>query len=210
MKEFEVYLFDFDGTLVDSYESLVLVFSGAYSKVGIKVPEGYTRRLMRCPLFVGYAELNAPDNDEDKKRFGEEIIRLLDDPDVLKVTKAYDEVKEVLKELHNRGKKLGIVTSNNKKHVGEVLDFLGIDRNYFQIIVGNQETKKHKPNPDPIYKGMEILGVAKDEVCYVGDALDDMRSAINAEVTPVLVDRHNEYKDECEFIIKDLKGLLDY
>ena len=145
----------------------------------------------------------------NKRIFGDEIIRLLDDPDVLKATKAYDEVKEVLKELHNRGKKLGIVTSNNKKHVGDVLDFLGIDRNYFQIIVGNQETKKHKPNPDPILKAMELLGIDdKSKVTYVGDGLDDMRSAKNAEVTPILVDRLNEYKDECDIIIDDLNGLL--
>ena len=95
MKEFDTYLFDFDGTLVDSYESLVKVFEGAYQKVGVKVPHGYTLRLMRCPLYVGYQELNGPEDEESKKIFGEEIIRLLDDPEVLKATKAYKEVKSV-------------------------------------------------------------------------------------------------------------------
>ncbi len=210
MKEFDVYLFDFDGTLVDSYESLVLVFEGAYSAVNVKVPEGYTLRLMRCPLYVGYEELNGPQNEASKKLFGDEIIRLLDDEEVLKATKAYPEVEETLKELVNRGKKLGIVTSNNKKHVREVLRFLGIDESLFSIIVGNEETKKHKPNPDPIYKGLELLNVGKNGVCYVGDARDDMASAINAGVAPVLVDRKDEYHGECEFEIDNLTGLLNY
>ena len=208
MSEFKTYLFDFDGTLVDSYESLVLVFEGAYSKVGVKVPEGYTRRLMRCPLYVGYEELNGPDDEESKKIFGDEIIRLLDEPSVLKATKAYSEVIEVLHELKKQGKQLGIVTSNNKKHVGEVLHFLGIEDDLFSVIVGNQETKKHKPNPDPIWKGLELLGESKENACYVGDALDDCLSAINAGVTPILVDRHHEYKDEFPNIISDLRGLL--
>ena len=210
MKEFDVYLFDFDGTLVDSYESLVLVFSGAYSKVGVKVPDGYVLRLMRCPLVAGYDELNAPKDEESVKIFTDEILRLLDDEEVLRATKSYIEVEEVLKELVKRGKKLGIVTSNNKKHVCDVLKFLNIDKSLFSVIIGNEETKKHKPNPDPIYKGLEKLGVSKKGVCYVGDALDDMNSALNAKVTPILVDRNDEYDGECEIEITNLKELLNY
>ena len=211
MLEFDTYLFDFDGTLVDSHDSLVLVFKGAYSKVGIEVPESFVLRLMRIPLFQGYEELNAPDDKESRKIFGDEIIRLLDAPEVLKVTKTYEEVKDVLTELYKRGKKLGIVTSNNAKHVAEVLDFIGLDKNMFSVIVGNKETERHKPYPDPILKGLEILGETVDNACYVGDGLDDMRSAVNAMVTPVLVDRRDEYTEEhSDLIIKDLRGLLDY
>ena len=208
MKEFTTYFFDFDGTLVDSHDSLVKVFEGAYQSVGVKVPEGYVLRLMRCPLYVGYAELNGPEDEESKKLFGDEIIRLLDDPEVLKATRAYEDAVDALTKLKEKGKKLGIVTSNSKKHVKEVLHFLNIDENLFSVIVGNKETKKHKPNPDPILKGMELLGVSKEEVCYVGDALDDCLSAVNAEVTPILIDRHQEYKDEYEIIIHTLYDLL--
>ena len=211
MEEFDTYLFDFDGTLVDSHDSLVLVFKGAYSKVEIDVDEKWVLRLMRIPLFQGYEELNAPDDEESRRIFGNEIIRLLDDPEVLKATKTYSDVREVLKELYSRGKKLGIVTSNNAKHVREVLDFINLDKNMFSVIVGNQETKLHKPHPDPILKGLEILNESKERACYVGDGLDDMRSAVNADVTPILVDRRDEYnKEHSELIIKDLRGLLEY
>ena len=208
MSDFRTYLFDFDGTLVDSYESLVLVFTGAYSKVGVKVPEGYTRRLMRCPLYVGYQELNGPDDENSKKIFGDEIVRLLDDEEILKVTKAYSEVKEVLLELKRRSKTLGIVTSNSRKHVLEVLRFLDIDSGLFSLINGNEATKRHKPYADPILKGIEMLNKTKEEVCYVGDAPDDVRSALNAEITPILVDRNHEHGDLCELKISTLDELL--
>ena len=210
MRDFNTYLFDFDGTLVDSYDSLVLIFDGAYSKVGVKVPEGYVRRLMRIPLYKGYEELHGPDDEESKKIFGDEIIRLLDDEDILRVTKTYSEVEEVLIKLHKQGKKLGIVTSNNREHVCNALDFVGIDKNIFSVVVGNKETQKHKPNPDPILKALELLNESKENACYVGDGLDDMRSAANANITPVLVDRHDEYdKNTCEILIKDLRGLIE-
>ena len=210
MANFDTYLFDFDGTLVDSYESLVMVFEGAYSLVGVTVPKGFTRRLMRCPLYVGYAELNGPDDDESKKIFGDAIIRLLDDPKVLKATHAYPEVKEVLLELKRQGATLGIVTSNNSKHVREVLRYLDIDENLFSVIVGNEATRVHKPNADPILKGLELLGITDfSGVCYVGDAMDDLVSAVNAGVTPILVDRHKEYDIDNPNFIPDLRGLIN-
>ena len=208
MKSFDTYLFDFDGTLVDSYESLVKVFSGAYSKVGVKVPEGYTLRLMRCPLYVGYQELNGPVDEESKKIFGDEIVRLLDDPDVLKATKTYEEVKEVLETLRKNGKTLGIVTSNSKKHVLEVLHFIGLDSSLFSVVIGNEATKRHKPYPDPILKGLELLGKNIEGCCYVGDAPDDMKSAVNAKVTPVLIDRNHEHGNLCEITIYSLDELI--
>ena len=102
---------------------------------------------------------------------------------------------------------LFIVTSNNARHVKDVLNFLGIDKDLFKIIVGNEETKRHKPYPDPVLKGLELLEEKPDRVCYVGDGLDDMTSASIAGVTPVLLDRRNEYKDEPYIMIKTLKEL---
>lgn len=208
MKKFKTYLFDFDGTLVDSHDSLVEVFEGAYASVGVKVPEGYVLRLMRIPLYQGYKELNGPTDPASIKLFGDNIVSLLHSEKVLKLTKSYADTVPNLERLIKEGAKLGIVTSNNKKHVYDVLDFLGIDPNLFAIVVGNEETKKHKPNPDPIYKGMELLGLTnKDEICYVGDALDDKRTAINAGVTPVLVDRDRIYAHEDGIVIHDLSEL---
>ena len=205
MKEFDTYLFDFDGTLVDSQDSLFLVFSGAFSKVGVSVTKDDVLKLMRCSLRTGYDEMGAPNDDISYELYASEIVRLLDDPDVLKVTKTYSDTKEVLTSLKTKGKTLGIVTSNSRKHVLEVLHFIGLDKSFFSIIVGNGETKKHKPNPDPIYKGLELLGISsKERVCYVGDALDDVRTAVNAGVTPILVDRLDEYSGVTELEITDL------
>ena len=109
--------------------------------------------------------------------------------------------------LKNEGATLGIVTSNNVKHVREVLHFLNFPQNLFDVIVGNQETTKHKPYPDPIYKALEVLNISKDGACYVGDGLDDKKAAINAGVGAVLLDRQNEYENESGIVIHSLSEL---
>lgn len=208
MKVIETYLFDFDGTLVDSHDSLIEVFHGAYASVGVDVPEGYVLRLMRIPLIQGYEELGAPMNDEAMDIFEKNIRTLLDAESVLKLTKSYDDVLPALNRLKSKGKQLGIVTSNNVKHVKDVLRFLKIDEKMFDVIIGNDDTEKHKPNPEPIYKAMELLSLTdKNKICYVGDALDDKKAAINAGVTPVLLDRADQYLDEDGIVISSLSEL---
>ena len=195
MKQYRTYLFDFDGTLVDSHDSLVKVFKDSYAVVGVDVPENVVLRLMRIPLKQGYEELNAPIDEESKKIFVDKINETLDAPEVLKLTKTYEDTVNTLKALKAKGCTLGIVTSNNRKHVLDVLGFLDIPSNMFSVIVGNGETSKHKPNPDPIYKALELLNISKDEVCYVGDAIGDYQTGINAGIDGVLLDRLNEYQD---------------
>lgn len=208
MKSIETYLFDFDGTLVDSHDSLVEVFHGAYASVGVDVPEGYVLRLMRIPLIQGYEELGAPMTDEAMKVFEKNIRALLDAEFVLKLTKSYEDVLPALIKLKNKGKQLGIVTSNNVKHVKDVLRFLNINEKMFDVIIGNDDTEKHKPNPEPIYKAMELLHLTyKSKICYVGDALDDKKAALNAGVTPVLLDRADQYLDEDGIVITSLLEL---
>ena len=75
------------------------------------------------------------------------------------------------------------------------------------MIIGNGDTKKHKPNPDPIYKALERLNISKAGVCYVGDALDDKNTAINAGIGAVLLDRQQEYLNETGDVIRSLDEL---
>lgn len=207
MRRYSTYLFDFDGTLVDSHDSLIKVFEDSYEAVGVKVPHGYVLRLMRIPLFQGYEELDAPSDEDSKQRFGDMIIKTLDAPEVLRLTRIYEDTLTNLYRLKNSGATLGIVTSNNVKHVKDVLHFLNIPEDLFSVIIGNGDTNKHKPNPDPIYEALKRLNVSKENVCYVGDALQDKETAINAEVDAILLDRHHEYLEENGDIIHSLNEL---
>ncbi len=208
MKKFDLYLFDFDGTLVDTYESLTHVFEGAYQAVGVSIKKEDIPKLMRSSLEAGYEYCGGPRDRKSVKTYVKMIVKLLDDETTLTLSKTYPEVKEVLTKLSTSGARLGIVTSNSKHHVIDVLHHIGLDEKMFDVIIGNGETRKRKPNPDPVLKALKVLKYSKAQTCYVGDALDDMRCGISAGVETILVDRYNEYQNEECIKIKTLDELV--
>lgn len=205
MKKYDLYLFDFDGTLVDSHDSLIDVFVLSFRKIGIEIDPNNVLRYMRIPLEETYAEVNAPWEKADE--FEKAIRFYLNDLDVLKKTKIYSETYFTLKNLHDSGKKFGIVTSNNEKHVIDVLNLFNIPPEWFSIFVDSDKVRETKPSPKPILYALEELNYLdkKEKAVYIGDGMNDMVSANRSGIDGILVDRLDEYSDsEGYFRVKDL------
>lgn len=197
MKDYNVYLFDFDGCLVDSLESMEYIYLSAFEKVGLKAKKEEVIGYMREPLDKTF--LDRGGKIEDYPEFVKWIIFYLDDKKSILATKLFDDTLKIIDFLKKKNKKIGIITSNSTKHVLEVLEHLNIDKNIFDVIVAYDSTKKHKPDPDPVLKGLELLNAqANNEAVYVGDALDDMKAGKGAGIDTILIDRfgdHNDYKE---------------
>lgn len=208
MKEYKVYLLDFDGTLIDSEESLINVFLLAYKKVGINVSKDQVSYLMRIPLSQGYKELNGP--SDKYKEYNEEINRLLNADETLKLTKLYKDTLPFLETLRSKNKKAAVVTGNNKHHYNDVLDFFNIPKDTFSSFVGNEETKILKPNPEPLLLALKLMHFQGDlkDVCYIGDAEMDAVAASRAGIDAYIIDRNNEYKDLPYNIINSLMEMF--
>ena len=193
MKKYDLYLFDFDGTLVDSFDSLAEVFVRSFEAVGISIDRNNIPRYCRIPLSESYKEVGG--KQEDFARFVDLIEELVDDIELTKLVKIYEDTKEFIKLSKEMNFKLGIVTSNTSKHVKEVLDIHGINHNDFFVIVGNKEAHGIKPNPGPVLKALELAGYLndKDRVCYVGDSFNDVKAGLNAGIDGILIDRHREF-----------------
>jgi beta-phosphoglucomutase len=81
-----------------------------------------------------------------------------------------------VKRLKEKGYKLGIGTSFNKKYVGFVLDRLNLN-NYFDAIITGDEITNSKPHPDTFLKVANKLNINPAECLVVEDATSGVQSA---------------------------------
>lgn len=208
LKDYDIFLFDFDGTLFDTLESSIYVFEEAYKNIGVKINHddilGYTRE----PIPVSYERVMGSLKGYDN--FIKDIDRLVFSQKVVDMAEIYEDTIEVIKTLKRNGKTIGIVTSNAKLHVLDVLKRFHLE-NDFDIIIGNCEASTPKPSPIPILTAIKHLKFEGDKktIAYIGDAINDAIAASRAEVTPILLDRLHEFSHLKQYkIINSLLELI--
>jgi len=209
MQKFQLYLFDFDGTLFDTIETSKYVFRNAYKFLGIPLNEDDVLQFTREPIPVSYERMKAPKEKYDA--FMEQIEKYLNTTkESIDLTDIYPDTYDTIIDLRMDEADLGIVTSNNVPHVRDILRKFDMQKDFFTVLVGNREAPNPKPSPEPILKALEMINYHGDkkDVCYVGDSLNDCLAAVNAGVVPILLDRDDEYKDAPYLRIRSLSELL--
>ena len=98
--------------------------------------------------------------------------------------------------LKAQGRKLGIVTAKRHRTVGLALDRFPALASAFDVVVGYEDTSRHKPDPEPVLLAIEQLAGAPDEAVYVGDSPFDIGAAKAAGVFAVAVGWGGIHPDE--------------
>ena len=169
---FPVVLFDLDGTVIDSGAIILASMRHAVREVlGVEVPD---EQLMAA---VGGPGLEAQMHALSADRVDElvTVYRAHNEPlhDELVCCAGMD---EVLVQLKDEGRRLGIVTAKRRQTVELAFAQIPIEH-LFETVVGGDETKKHKPDPEPLLLALERLGAAPYDAVYVGDAPFDVKAA---------------------------------
>lgn len=206
MKNYKFYIFDFDGTLVNSYFSMIDIFKHAFEMIGETCTEEQTKRYMRGSLKHVIEERKI--EGANLTLFIQGIFEGLNDPAITINTVPYDETLEILANLRKNNAKMGIVTGNNVNHVREILKSKNMD-SYFDAIVGSDNCKTPKPEAEPLLMCIDMVpGFDKKDICYIGDSKNDYLCAVNAGVDGYLLDRENEYSDFDGPKITNLRELI--
>lgn len=198
MRKHDIFIFDFDGTLADTKESLVPVYRAGFDLLGMKVSEAQCAHFMHHNLLETMQEMNV--DPSDYERFVLKVVEALDYEESLSLIKPFPETEKVLQKLEKERKTLIVVSGNSSVHIKKVLEKFRWSH-YFKLIVGSDMYKHGKPSPEPLLLGLSLLGDPdKSKAVYIGDSKQDRLSAIAAGIDWVLVDRDGSYGNETRTI----------
>jgi len=177
MPAYPVWLFDFDGTLVDTHGVILDCYRHAALQVlGEELPADVVAANLSRTLREASAEVAGDRAEEFFDVYVAHSMALHADE-----VWPFEGVTEMLMRLRDDGCRLGIVTSKLRSVVELVLDQVSYGP-AFEVIVTVDDTELHKPEPEPILYALERLKVGPDAAIYVGDSPFDILAARAAGV----------------------------
>ncbi|MFP4363133.1 MAG: HAD family hydrolase [Spirochaetia bacterium] len=185
-KEYNAYLFDADGTLLDTFEMIYQCFQHTLGKydgpdVDRKTIESHVGIPLRTQLEHYLGELDDKMAAEIVKTHGDYQYRIYKD-----YLQPFPDVLSVLSRLKNAGKKLAVVTSRREPSISDYLEHIGA-LDLFTAIITPDHAERPKPHPAPVLKALSELGVDKGDALFVGDAVYDIQAGNSAGVDTAFV-----------------------
>ena len=206
--------FDLFNTLARYEPPREVVHANACCTIGVEVsPEAVAKALPLADKFWRDENARSPINKRSQKevadvyadyevRLLQEIGREISHETALQIMAklwdiglkfdVYDDSLSVLKLLKDRRLITGLI-SNVGQDVDETCQKLGMQP-YLDFRVTSFEVGYDKPRPEIFWAALEKAQTEPEETIYVGDQYDlDIVGARNVGITPVLIDRNNEF-----------------
>jgi len=213
LKNIKAVLWDFDGTLLDSNDVISESWRHTVmSYVGREVSDEELRRTFGEMLIDSMRwlvpEVDPVEAVDFYREYQKEIF--------LDRIRLFDGTEEVLRALNKAGFKNAIVTSRLKRSTHRALNKFGLTE-LFDAVLTASDTDKFKPDPEPIYMILDMIGCSPGEAIFVGDTSHDIEAGKNAGMFTVLVDWSDalppgKIRDEAptpDAIIEKLADLLE-
>lgn len=184
-KEYELYVFDLDNTLIDSKAASVKCYQYAFDKVKIPFDKTEVSKYIGESLISTYSRFK---NDKTgykifEDAFEKEVLRTM-----AQKAEMFSDSIDCLKKLKSAGKIIALVTNKYKAFIKQVLSKHGIEK-LFSCTVGGDETIMKKPAPESLNKVLEKFPNKK--AVYIGDAANDILFAKNAGIDSIYINRDN-------------------
>jgi len=175
------FIFDLDGTLIDSVYQHILAWKRSLAEEGLKVPTYLIHRMMGMSgsLITGALgsehglAVDAETQTRLQERHNEHYLRIVSDQDVETLPGA----RELLADLEHQGIRWAIATSSSLARARRAMERLGV---HSERTITRDEVRRGKPDPDLFLAAMDRLGAGAQDCIVVGDSTWDIYAAVRA------------------------------
>jgi phosphoglycolate phosphatase len=183
-KRFDLVVFDWDGTLIDSTAVIVASLQAACADAGLPVPsDERSQHIIGLGLYDAMAHVlpgvSADVYPHVVERYGHHFRTR--EPQ----TPLFTGVEAMLQELHGAGHHLAIATGKSRRGLDRALEKTGLGRFFHATRCG--EESGTKPAPGMLLHLMNMLATAPDRAVMIGDTTHDLQMAANAGVASIAV-----------------------
>lgn len=210
---FDTFVFDLDGTLLDTLPDLVVLTNAVLRECGF--PERTSAEVLS---YVGNGvkalmyQAVPQDADEEAVEAAMRRWKELYPQYGYRLTKAYEGIPETVAELERRGARLGVLSNKFDAGVQEVVG--AYLPGLFAVAHGESADIPRKPDPTGLLRTIEELGSAPERTVYVGDSTGDVAVARNAGTYAVGVTWGYHGAERlraaaADLVIDDPRALLD-
>ena len=169
-------IFDVDGTLVDTERALLCSLQDTIFELKGEKPDLANLKFsFGIPGEVTLRQLGIGEIDRASQIWYDRFSQYYES------VALFPGIEALVRELHSKGYRLGIVTSRNRVEFGEDFPRFGLSE-YFETVVCAGDCPDSKPHPGPMLKYLETAGIAAGDALYIGDTVYDCQCATGAGV----------------------------
>jgi pyrophosphatase PpaX len=181
---FGTFLFDLDGTLIDSIELILRSYRHTMrAHRGYEPPDDVWMEGLGTPLWVQFRLWS---DDESEIKAMVETYREYNLAHHDELVRPYDGVVEQVRKLHAGGKTLGLVTSKMRGGALRGLRVAGLE-DAFDVLVGSDDVARPKPHPEPVLTALSLAGRMAADAVFIGDSRHDIECGRAAGVKTAAV-----------------------
>jgi len=177
MAHIDAFLFDLDGTLIDSIDLIFASYRHTLSRHSEAAPpDDVWLEGLGTPLREQLRPF-APDQGEL-----EAMVATYRDFNLVHhdaMVRPFPGIRAAVELLKARGLGLAVVTSKARSGLHRGLDACGLD-DLFSALVAADDVTRHKPDPTPVLEALDLLGVEAGRAVFVGDSPHDMEAGRRA------------------------------
>ena len=186
MKQYSTYIFDLDGTLLNTLQDLYTSCNYALTAQGYPA-----RTIEEIRQYVGNGvktliEKAVPEGQSAEQI--EETLAIFREHYMLHgfdTTEPYEGIIAMLAELKRRNNNIAVVSNKFYDATKQLCNHFFAD--YVNVAIGEKENIRKKPAPGIVYEALRQLGVSTSDAVFVGDSDVDIVTAQNCDIPCISV-----------------------